>query len=391
MAYSAIAERIIANNIFDCDHIDNFINSIVKRMTEFKGTSSSQFYICQVDSFLFLTKLCLYPKSDHDLYAKSKKGRMEMVDTERRILEAFHREFIKTGITNCIVDLIHVKVCQPSKFAVSLEDCEQLVESGDQSSRAHVNRTFCIYAQQIAAGLALDKCMFMVLERCDVTFTEYIADLTPIFLDSFKAIMFQIIYTIFAIKQKYPRFQHNDLHTSNVLLHYDHGFKAMSEALYSVYTLVPATGKPVEFYVEYLGLIPKIIDFGFSVLPEEGVVSKFVDEKHVFTFGQYPVRDVLRLLTEVYSILSGMNTDGQMDPFIAFLDELDPSRTYRKLFPASIAKTAAKVPSLYAMLTGRAFAKMRRRKPAGRMEHFTPVRVTNLVAPVDGTDARKQN
>ena len=290
-----LGSRITAASIFNCEDITRFIESIVN-VLPYRGYSDSRFFTCELNNIRFLTKLCFYHKSQPELYAaKHDEAAAEIAavsdevaglaktihqtDAEIRILELFRRRLIEQNITPCILELIYSHECASlAKLYPSADECEYVMKDYRNASLdSTIYDILCGYKEVVSAGLAYDKAAFLVLERCDMTLESYLQKSinTPVSMAIFKSLLFQIVYTIWAIKMIWPTFAHLDLHTENIMLKFDprHRFSA-TDPKFIVFSV---NGR--KFTVPYFGIIPKIIDFGFSIVPEAGIISNIVNDR----------------------------------------------------------------------------------------------------------------
>jgi serine/threonine protein kinase len=367
-----VTQKITAGNLFDCSNLADFIASIVQ-VLPFKGISMSRFYDCDIDGVRFLTKLCFYRKSAPELYGKKSKNTLPHTDAEINILRVFKKRFTDRNITPCILELVYYKVCNSlSKITPRNKVCEQLVlEYKDYGPAEDVAQTICKHADLVHNGLAHDKCAFLVLDKCDITLDTYLQRSvnTPISTAVFKSLLFQIIYTLYAINKVYPKFRHYDLHTENIMLKFDptYKFKATNQK-FLVFTI---DGE--KYYMPYFGIIPKIIDFGFSSLPEEGIVSNAVEDRAQMYFRSQ--NDLLLLFHWIYHILkqSGGDKLGRIDKL---LQHLEPNRTYVQYYTEYIRKVETEIPTYEDMIKNRVWSEYKNSKvrPNQIYAEYTPVK-----------------
>ena len=262
-------------NLFNCSDLTTFTHSIIKQMAVY-GVSQSKFYICSYfnptagvsGNNYFLTKVYFYHKTPKELYSDKPSAGLAYADAEIKILELL-RDFIDRGVTPCILRMDYHKICTASKNQVT---CSRSLIRDDPSE---IN--LCEYLNMVNSGLAHDKYAFLVLEMCDITLNTYLHNIVdaPIGVAIFKSIIFQIIHAFYVIKRKYPGFRHCDLHTDNVMISIDHDFKY--DARDQRYVCFVIDG--VKYYLPYFGVTPKIIDFGYAIIPSAGIVSNIVDDR----------------------------------------------------------------------------------------------------------------
>lgn len=110
-----------------------------------------------------------------------------------------------------------------------------------------------------------------------ITFDHFIDKYieTPVSLPLFKSLIFMVLYTLHCIRVLYPRFEHYDLHTSNVLLVIDNSF-VFDPRRFSYLNFGD------KYFVPYFGVLPKLIDFEYSVIPELKIFSDKQATKNLF-------------------------------------------------------------------------------------------------------------
>lgn len=312
-----LGSRITASSIFSCEDITRFIDSIVN-ILPYRGYSNSRFFTCELNNIRFLTKLCFYHKSQPELYDATSEGSSHQTDAEIRILDLFRRRLIDENITPCILELIYSHECPSIEQLYPSEDeCEIVMRDYRNTAvDSNVYDMLCGYRESVRAGLAFDRAAFLVLERCDMTLEDYLQKSvnTPVSLSILKTLLFQIIYTVWAICRLWPRFSHLDLHTENIMLKFDSRYRF--QATDPKFIVFFVDGR--RYTVPYFGIIPKLIDFGFSSVPEEGIISNITDDRLMMSsrggndliylfhwiqrslFGDEPKRDRVReLLTSL--------------------------------------------------------------------------------------------
>jgi serine/threonine protein kinase len=309
----------------------------------------SRFYICEVNDVQFLTKLSFYRKSPPEIYDRLSKDSIPQVDAEIHILKTLKKEIIDKGISPCILEIIYDKICE-GMVIPNEKTCRKLGENYEDTPQWDVNQLLCVYADLVSEGLALDKCAFIVMERCDMSLDEYLRKTiqTPVEIAVFKSILFQIIYTIYAIGIIYPSFRHYDLHTENIMLKFDTDFVYRADK--PVFLQFKIKGKI--FTVPYFGIISKIIDFGFSVIPEEGIISNAVDDR--VSMYHRTDNDLLFLFHWINYTVYNAGTDktGSVDDI---LSALEPNQTYIQYRTEKIRHISDKIPTYDDMVNNSVF------------------------------------
>lgn len=355
MPMQVVRNKIQAAKIFNCDNLEGFIRSIVQILS-FKGYSMSRFYMCEIQGIRFLTKLCFYKKSHTEIYGKTSKNVLPHIDAEIAILKVFRENIIEKNMTPCILELVYEYVCEGIE-TLSPRDkmCERLMlEYRDTNPGEDVLQQICKYKDMVKAGLAHDKMAFLVLEKCDMTFDDYLKKSinTPVSLAVFKSLLFQIIYTFYVITKIYPNFHHYDLHTDNIMLKFDSNYKfRATNPKFLVFTIDKDT-----YNVPYFGIFAKIIDFGFSSLPEENIISNATEDR--VQMYHRSANDLLFLFHWIYFTLA--HSGDKLDRVDKLLSALEPNRTYIHYYTEYIRKVENIIPTYENMVKNKIFDEYRK-------------------------------
>lgn len=346
MSSAVLRKKLETGNIFNCTDLYPFISSIIQ-ILPYKGISMSRFYVCEYEGVRFLTKLSFYRKSPPEIYGKVSKNVIPHIDAEINILKYFKENIIDKNLTPCILELVHTTICNGLENIVPKSHiCEQLMlDYRDNAPEDDVEQLICKYYDLVKNGLAHDKCAFLVLERCDMSFDEFLRKSinTPVSLAVFKSLLFLIIYTMYTLNRIYPKFRHYDLHTENIMLKFDtnYRFKATNPKFLLIHI------SDITYSVPYFGIIPKIIDFGFSSLPEENIISNVTEDRIQMYFRTD--NDLLFLFHWIHFTLSNTGGDklGQVDKL---LSQLEPNRTYVQYYTEYIRKVEDQLPTYEDMI-----------------------------------------
>lgn len=353
---SLVKRKIEAAQLFNCKNLTPFIDSIIE-VLPFKGVSMSRFYSCEFEGVQFLTKLCFYRKSTPEIYNRASSKTIPQVDAEIQILNKFRENIIEKGISPCILELVYHKICPVAKL-VHKPQCEDLLMSEYKGTPANdVNYLMCTFWDLVENDMAHNKCAFLVMERCDMSFDDFIRKHvgTPIGVAIFKSLLFQLVYTIYAISRVYKKFRHYDLHTENVMLKFDTSFTfKANEQKYLVFHVDDQV-----YTVPYFGIIVKIIDFGFSILPEEGILSNNIDDKSIM-YNRID-NDLLVFFHYIHHVINRSASDktGAIEKMLAVLD---PNLSYITYYPEGIRKLGDKVPTYKQMIDSKIWSEYRKNK-----------------------------
>lgn len=346
MSHGLVKRKILAGEIFNCENLKKFIDSITA-ILPYKGVSESKFYTCEYETVQWLTKLSFYKKNDAELYGGSTEDCQHTVDTEIAILRKLKETMIETGYTPCILEIIYDKVCSHiSNVLPSTHACDRLtLDHVDfDNPEDDVNARICRYNDLIKAGIGHDKYAFIVLERCDITMGHYMNLLTPtpVNVAIFKSIIFQIIHAMVMITSVFPDFRHNDLHSDNVMLRFDTAYKfKASDQKFLVFR-----ADNVQYTVPYFGIIAKLIDFGYAVIPDHAC-SNIVNDKKIMYMRS--ANDLLFLFHHIYNESRGHPAIDKI------LFSLDPTRSYVRYYTPHIRKIANEIPTYLQMLQSKTF------------------------------------
>jgi serine/threonine protein kinase len=243
---------------------------------DWQGVSDSIFAICAYKKIQFLTKIYFHYKSSRELYSDPIGA--NPAEAELKILTLFKDNIIKRGYTPCILELARYKTCEGIVSMVKKEiSCDNVMRSPDLSYVDKFYVKYCKYAQEVENDLAHDMISYAIMEKCTWPFSYILHRSLGTTADDaiILSLLFQLIHAMYVINTVYPGFRHRDLHTHNVMLKIDINFKF--DPINPQVILLQAQGK--KFYVPFFGMYVKIIDFGFSILPEEGIVSNMYHEK----------------------------------------------------------------------------------------------------------------
>ena len=107
-----------------------------------------------------------------------------------------------------------------------------------------------------------DKLHIIILEYCYTNISDYIENFLKNynkfeFIKIINRIIFQVIYTLAVIQEKYPKFIHNDLFLRNIM--------AITETKYNNNEYIEYKYNGVKYYLPANGIYIKINDFNFSL------------------------------------------------------------------------------------------------------------------------------
>jgi len=336
------------SDLFSCDNLDKFIGCI-QLILPYRGYSESKFFICKLDDVEFLTKLSFYKKTNPEIYNKNNSEVININphDAEIGILKILKKKIIDANISPCILELLFTQKCNSLDGIIPDPSiCDKFLIDKPTNTKDIVLSLFCKHLDLVKSGLAHKKFSFLVLEECDITFHDFIRRYIEgdgIEYTIFLSLMFQIIYTMYAIKKIYPNFRHADLHTENVMLKFINDYEFdMLKPQFLVFII-----DGVSYYVPYFGIICKIIDFGFASIPEENIRS-FASED-MMLMSMRSKNDLLFFFHDIYDIAGKNNTITKM------LSQLEPNQTFKHYNVNNINKNEQKIPTYETMIKNSIF------------------------------------
>ncbi len=301
-------------------NVNSLKASIVRRLNINYHYSDSDFFLIKVADTNFILKINISSKIHNDSY-KYKKLTEDMV-AETKILNILKGEFIEKNITPCILELVFSKTTTLNVY--DTKNCEKYYKSFAENIDEYVDEMFCRMNRLVKKDIYKNIIHFNVMEVCNLSLANMIKHLNLADIPFIKTLLFQILYTLYVITKKYPNFHHADLHLQNIMLVEDIKYKMN---IYNPDTLVYNTefnGNKKMFIVPYFGIIPKIIDFGFSTL---GTVRNVHTASKFFNYNRIK-NDFLWLLHHMYIDLQDNVYNSLL---IDMFNELDPKQRYIRL------------------------------------------------------------
>jgi hypothetical protein len=338
-----------------CDSIIQFLTEHVVDVLPYVGFSDSKFFVIKnPDSDTkpqLFAKLSFYKKTPIELYGKPDAKYLDQPELELKVLKLFGKEFLDTKICPGIVRSLYGLTCNDlAAIAPSKDETDKYSKQSEFDNLSDYLKSFVYTASSLyKAGLSKNKYNLILMEKCQLTLSEYI---TRRLLNAsstlenfvFMSLMFQIVYTLYIINVKYPKFRHGDLHDENVMISVDLNFKFdPKQPKYLLYI----DGKKTHFCVPYYGMTCKIVDFGFSSVPEMGLLSNIQEDKNIsyFMFDN----DLLILFQTIYNHLASN------EQVVALLKALEPNETYRHIDVELVKKIHSKIPTYEEMVYNKIF------------------------------------
>jgi hypothetical protein len=250
--------------------ITSLFESVVASISE-HGKSGARLFVCKRKGANFIMKIYsfVYPYQGFDSKA-ARRNYCHGADAEVRILEILRDNLIAGNITPCLLEMVYHAEFKDAK--TQLEMAKNKIKPHKDQDRG-VTESLGNFLQQritnIEQTFEANRGIIAILEKCDVTLGQYLQNLVGLQLEFtiIKSFIFQIAHILGAIYYLYPKFTHGDLHAENIMLKMDRDFRFNpAKPMFLVYKF----GKN-KYYVPYFGVVPKLMDFDLSILPELGI------------------------------------------------------------------------------------------------------------------------
>ena len=249
--------------LFNCNEVAAFEKTIIDTL-KLSTYSHSSFHICQWRKFIFFVKVAFYTKSPPEVFNRLSKKTMHHIDAEVKVLTRIREKIIMANVSPCCIEILYHKSCKASNVI--------------KKSPKHIEHKE--FKNLLDADLAIDKMQYIVLEHANFTFFEYLKNIKDlaIYRDITISLLFQLAYTLEALQAVFPGFRHYDLHSGNVMCKIASDYKFDVDNIEYMQFDTPGGS----YFVPYFGIIIKIIDFGFSVMPSENIRSNMIDNPLLF-------------------------------------------------------------------------------------------------------------
>lgn len=231
-------------------------------------------------------------------------------DFEYVFYKNFTDEFIITNITPHIVGfykkylLDNINILLP-RNCYTLD--EKLLLSPNKKDK--ITDKLCYIKKGVEKKMVNLKASIFVLEKCTTTISDEIEKLLKtkmpinnkkyLFTQILRRILFQFIFTLTIIQDKYPNFIHNDMFLRNIL--------AVKEYDYEHTDYVEYNYKSKKYYLPANGIYIKINDFGFSlnITKQNSSIEKKI-KSHI-TDGFELVNNKRDIYTFLFDLYDGPN------------------------------------------------------------------------------------
>lgn len=238
--------RLQIEKIFKNEDFEKLFKSVIINIP---NQSNKITVICKLDDYIFMMKIY---SADPVVCNNDHKNGKDSPYVESSILKVLNDEFF--DMTPCIPALLYVNKMTESSVKKHKLTIQKCLDSGDN---------LCVVWNALNAGITIGPPTFILMEAGDFNLGAYCR-----FAQSFndvwiiKSLIWMILYTINLIRKKYPKFKHGDLYTRNIILYLDSEYGKEDRLGQKHYLQIG------EYYIPYVGIIPKIIDYELSVLDD---------------------------------------------------------------------------------------------------------------------------
>lgn len=318
----------------------------------FYGASGSCFYLCEYKGKNFITKLSFYKYTQAELHGIDLSEFDSFTDAEINILSLLKKYIINGNVTPCVLEIGYYKVREGIISLIPKNCSDFIVDKSVQHNDPL--KVLCKYYDLVKSGLAMDKFAYIIMEECNISFRSYITKMISMQISVviFKSLMFQLIYSLYAIRQVFPDFQHWDLHSENIML------KIMFEYDFDVnkleYLVFEDKIAGETWSIPFFGLFMKIIDYGYASIPSQGVKSIAIHNRNIM-FNRTQ-NDLLFTLHNIYDEMENHRGTYINEEILDFLHELDPTDSYIHFYPEKVRENADKIPTYQQMLQCKSFS-----------------------------------
>jgi hypothetical protein len=237
-------------------------------------------YACHVGPISFFVKLAMNQRfPEHRWDTPRPPLAPSMTESEISVMRAIRTRIIAPGYTPHFVEILAVARCDDVASALAdREKCDQ-IKAGKIPDDVYPQSVLCHIDGLAKLGRADDVFTLVFSERCSVSLLYYLQRFAPALMmnriEAISSIIFQIYYSLACAQRIWPGFHHGDLRIHNIMMKIV-AVSATPTRQYIRYRLGSRA-----WLVPYTGLVPKIIDFGHSQIPEEGIYTPTIVEPRI--------------------------------------------------------------------------------------------------------------
>jgi hypothetical protein len=272
-------------------HINNDVSDFIEKirveegeMTLLKAQKGSFGFpfITHLKDIKWFTKLLIYNLDIDDSLHGEKN--YDDLDTSEKL--EFHKKIrgvanisfnTEHGINSILTDLFLNRV---TPHVCVLYGATELMESKHKP----IIQTLVKRYKKGERDILIDMSKVLMTEWAELgDLTDYIKEhFRKWSLETWKALLFQIIAMLALIQEKYPTFRHNDLSLSNILVQTTRK-EPLDETELAGYYKYNIGGK--EYCVQDIGFRVLLADFDYASIKELNITNEKLDNKHTKSFG----------------------------------------------------------------------------------------------------------
>lgn len=253
---------------------------------------------------------------------------MHPTDVELAILKIFVEDFKDPNDKSRlypITEILAYNKCDDLRNIMPKEKCASETPEYDTDSGNFLKFKLCNIVKLIENGNARPEYVVARMTYCEISLDRLIINSSGENLSHLFVLMsyiFQVLHTLYRIKKKYPKFRHGDLHTGNVLVRTRDNTLISAEKKKFFRQITEYDYLDDRWRVPKMAQYVKIIDFGFSELPERSIYN--ITRLNPYMKKQI-ANDENTFLHSVYTAnLAGPNNNN----LTRFLQTLDPTHNF---------------------------------------------------------------
>lgn len=286
-------------NIFNIniEKIKNIIKKAIKNKLVIIGSGGSNNIIIINKEIPFVMKII--PTLKNNLLIKQYNNDILEVDIYKKLTNEFinitpHIVYMYKNYILNDINLIFPNNC--------LTFDQKLIINPNKINQS--NEHLCKLKKKYDKNLLDDKLNILLVEYCSTTISDYFEDIIKIknekiamklFIENIRRVIFQCMFTLAVIRDKYPDFIHNDLFLRNIL--------AVEETNYNNNDYVKYNYNNKSYYLPANGIYIKINDYGYSlnILKENSSLVEMInnDVEDLMEI-KNPFRDVYTFFYDLY-------------------------------------------------------------------------------------------
>lgn len=260
-------------------------------------------YICEYDGISFFVKFAAYDNLEYDGRKPPPEGCQYPANAEINVMRAIKTRIIDRGYTPHFIEILAAYNCDLDTILASQSDSvqpewvEEQAKFAETKIKAHQicdaklqdeeqidicpTSILCLIRERAVQHVARNHIALIFSELCSIPLPIFIAKHLPPLPNQqnevLTEVIFQIYYTLTVATRVWPGFCHGDLgNLFNIMIKYDEIQSQSDPVDHPVLRYIirnRSDSREYVFDVPFRGYFVKIIDFGHSKIPEEGIIS----------------------------------------------------------------------------------------------------------------------